>query len=30
MISRTILPNLTLTGRDFTLAEPPRVEPPWG
>ncbi len=22
-------PNLTLTGRDFTLAEHPRVEPPW-
>jgi len=22
-------PNLTLTGRDFTLAEAPRVEPVW-
>jgi len=22
-------PNLTLTGRDFALAEHPRVSPPW-
>jgi len=22
-------PNLTLSGRDFTLAQHPRVSPPW-